>query len=114
MASESAPAFCGPSSHPLTSLRSIVDEHELEHFWPEFESKLPDLFITETSKCKVKIIEIISSSDSSPQRAVTGESIESDDEGDLVELISSVEELGRVLHVRVLTPKAMFVFSSRI
>jgi hypothetical protein len=107
---ESASVLRGASSHPLSSLRSIMDKHELEHFWPEFEAKLPDLFITEASNCNVEIIEIVSSSNSSPTRAVKGERIESDGEENLVERISSVEELDTVLHVRGLTSKATFAF----
>jgi hypothetical protein len=112
MASENASVFRGASSHPLSSLRNIIDKHELEHFWPEFEAKLPDLFITEASNCEVEIIEIVSSSNFSPPRAVKGERIGSEGEGNLVERISSVEELDTVLHVRGLTSKAKFVFSN--
>lgn len=84
----------------------------LSIFWPEFEAKLPDLFITEASNCQVEIIEIVSSSNFSPPHAVKGERIESDGKRNLVERISSVEELDTVLHVRGHTSKATFVFSN--
>jgi len=100
MASEGVSVRYEAGSRPLNFFHSTLNEHELEHVWAEFEAKLPNLFVTEADNCKVEIVEIISPSESSPQRqAITGEYIESDDKGNVSKWASTVEELNIILTV---------------
>lgn len=95
MASEGVSVCCRVRSHPLDLFRSTLDEYELD-VWTEFEAKLPDLFVTEASICKVEVVEIIPLS---TQQVVSGDGDESTDEGNVVEWASTIDELNLILDV---------------
>lgn len=109
MTSESVSLIREVGSHPLSPLRSIIDEHELEPFWSEFEAIIPNLFITEASNCKVEIIEIASSNFSPSQQIVTEERIQPENNRNSIERVSSIEELNIILQVCYFTSKVVFI-----
>ncbi|KAH8598396.1 hypothetical protein B0O99DRAFT_738672 [Bisporella sp. PMI_857] len=49
---------------PLHPLRASCNDHQLGHFWDEFEEKSPDLFFETAADCKIGIVEVAASSNS--------------------------------------------------
>lgn len=95
-------------THQLSPLQSSFNKHELEYFWPEFEAKLPELFVTDTTDCKVEIVEVTPPLNySSSWQSLAGECSEFDDKENLIECISA-KELDTALHVRCVVSKLTF------
>lgn len=87
------------STHQLSSFQSSIDDHELEYFWPEFEAKLSDLFLTNATDCKVEIVEVVPPPNISSRQSLARGCGESDDRENLIEC-ASAKELNTALHVR--------------
>jgi hypothetical protein len=69
---------------------------EVEPFWPEFETRIPELFSV-NDNCRVGFIEYLPFSNSEGQHA--GDTTESGEEDSVTQVISSLGELNTVLGV---------------
>lgn len=97
MHSEEAHGQRGPGSHVPDLMYNSLDQHELDTYWPDFELKILDLFITADTDCEVELVEFLSSAASSPPEQATVRG--SGNEGGTQKRVITAGELERVLHV---------------
>ncbi|OTB07423.1 hypothetical protein M426DRAFT_8796 [Hypoxylon sp. CI-4A] len=79
----------------LAFSQGALGEYKLEPFWPDFEAKIPDLFATEPTNCKVEVLNISPKYTSSSAEEGEGIGIGS---VKLTEGVSDVEELDNALN----------------
>ena len=97
---EDTHAFRKAGSHARSPLHCSLNQYDLD-VWSEFESAIPDLFVTEGYDCRAEMFEFTSSFSPSPPQLATAQGQPGPgNKQDTEEQITSVEGLKRVLHVR--------------
>jgi hypothetical protein len=88
----------------VLALRKHLDSHGFQNFWPDFESKLSDLFMVDPSDCRSEVVRTVPQENNQEQNGGPGEyCIAFSGSATQSEWVSNAVELETLLEVTCLT-----------